>query len=391
LKHRLNFHIPVPNDEKSETRRMEREELKELVTRIYKLPLKNDIELVRKDVMDFGQRAAARVAREKCHQYILQRDYAKAQQIYAELANLLEPEGERGRFHDDTIMERVAWRKKVKENRIPTGMRVIDRDVLGGGLAPGWVVVLLGGSNVGKTTGVVNFMYGAVTAGFDVLGISTELQRMWIDDKLDARISGIPSQDMIVREKRLVEKLKLYYAKTKARYHTHSFEPGTATVSGIREYYNELKREGFFPKLICIDTPDLLKSALRYQKRHEALEEIYTSIFAWATAEQVPIVVTSDIKQDRLNKRLIGREDAGGSYEKIKKADVVIGLGQDAELRQKDEVEEINRIWANFDKVRTGAGVGKVVLVEVKGAYSQWQAIRVLESHESKASSSISD
>lgn len=390
LKDHLGFHLPKKDAKGKPDPALAitaGPEVAALVKSIYRLDISQDLETVRKKVLHFGKRSAMKVALRQAAQFAKMFEDDKAAQVMAEAAAIDRPEGEKGAFHDETIEARISWRKRVKEMRIPTGMGPID-EILGGGLAPGWVVVLLGGTNVGKTTGCVNFMHGAATAGFNVLGVSTELARMWMDDKLDARITGIPSNEMLEREKALRKKLRIYYEKHRGRYHTHYYEPGSATVRDIRNYYQELKRGGFRPDVVVIDTPDLLKAALRYNKPHERLEEIYMSLFAWAGSEQVPIVVTSDIKQDRLNKRLIGREDAGGSYEKIKKADVVIGLGQDKKLREKDEIEEISQIWANFDKVRMGAA-GKVVLIKVKGAYSKWHAERILEPREVREGSSI--
>ena len=290
--------------------------------------------------------------------------------------------GEVGRLHDVSLDERLSWRKRKLESAVPTGLPLFD-EVLGGGLFPGQLMVLLGGTGVGKTTGSILCAYGAAQADRKVLLISAELSREEIETKLDCKISGIRSDELLSKEPELIAKIKKFYKERRGQIHVAWFELGTATVHDLRGYYRHLKQyQSFAPDLVIIDSPDNLKAMGRHSKKFEALEEIYAAVFGWAGADRIPIVVTSDVKQASRKKRLIGVEDAGGSYEKVKKADIVIGLGCDSDMRKEDDRGEFI-IWANFDKVRTGRG-GVTFQVKVNPATSSWSVIRALESEEAR-------
>ena len=277
-----------------------------------------------------------------------------------------------GGFVEDTILADLANRRVRTQERIPTGIQAIDT-YLEGGLGRGQLYTIVGGTGVGKTTACMNFCRGAVHAGEPALFVSTEVQRPRLVDKYHAAITGIPmGLEMIDMEQELKAKVEAYLESRKRLFHIVWFEPYSMTMADIRNYLQFLNdHHNFFPKLVVFDSPDLLKAQNRYMKPHEALAEVWTSLFALTGKENFATVASTDVKQGSRDNLLIGVTDIGGTYEKAKKSDGVFGLGRDRK-RHPVKADGTFTIWFNIDKLRTDGSDGLVLELEVAPRHGKW-------------------
>jgi hypothetical protein len=76
------------------------------------------------------------------------------------------------------------------EERIPTGLRLLDSRI-GGGLGRGELGMITACTGVGKTTGLINFAYGALLAGYFPLLVTLEMSADKIKRRFASILSGI--------------------------------------------------------------------------------------------------------------------------------------------------------------------------------------------------------
>lgn len=346
-------------------------ELYDLVGRIYSFDLAGCKDIVLTDVLEFGKVQGFANGIRGALGLIPFRKYDEALQSIVDGYEVDTNRLDSGNFHRNTIRARMAWRKRTADGLVRTGIRALDQG-LGGGLAGKQLTVILGGTSVGKTTACVVFACGAVKQNVPVLFFSLELDEFRIGDKIDSNLSGIKTNMLVGSEKQLKKKLAEHYRSVHSDIYVSWHEPLTASIHDLRAEYIQIKRtRNFDPGLIIIDTPDLCKPLIHRKQKHEWLEDTYTALFAWAGKDNVPIVVTSDIKAEFMDQACITRNMAGGSYEKVKKADNVIGLGQSIEMRQKDVDDGHFKIFVNFDKVRSGEA-GKLLETKVYPETASW-------------------
>ena len=113
-----------------------------------------------------------------------------------------------------------------KENRLLTDIREFDR-VLGGGLVPGTLVLIGGDPGIGKSTLMLQVLYGLANQGHKVLYISGEESNRQIRLR-SQRLDTISSELMVVSEVEIEPILAMI----------HSVQPRVLVIDSIQTMYN---------------------------------------------------------------------------------------------------------------------------------------------------------
>ena len=197
-------------------------------------------------------------------------------------------------------------------------------EIMDGGLGPGELGVFVAPAGVGKTWGLVNVGAHALQKGLTILHYTMELNQSYVGLRYDARLTGLPVQDLkhnqdVVKEavKKLPGELVIKYFPTK-----------TASITTINSHLERCILQDKKPDLIIVDYADLLRgSFLGGELRHE-LGNIYEDLRGLAGESEIPVWTASQANRSALEEDIIEAQKISESYAKIMIADFVISLSR---------------------------------------------------------------
>ena len=267
------------------------------------------------------------------------------------------------------------WKKDVmlrltKDARdtIPTGWDVVD-SVIGGGLGPGELGVIIAPSGIGKSWALATIGANALRVGKNVVHYTLELNENYVGLRYDTIYTGIepgkiPEHPDTIKE--LVEQIKgdiiiKYYPSRTITSHT------------IQAHVQQMASLGFKPDLIIVDYADLMSAVARTDARYQELGAVYEELRGLAGELKVPIWTASQTQRSALQDEVIQADKIAESYSKIMTADLVISISRKLE----DKVHKTGR--AHIIKNRFGAdgqtfpmiidaGVGKIEIFDESSA-----------------------
>lgn len=240
--HVLKYHI-VPDVANS---------LRQTANWIFSNPV-NDSEYVKERVLRFGQRQALKGA---CNGII---DRLEKDEEFDDCRRLVETALQVGLKKDGGFdlglslpwLPQLAMQSETYRRRVPTAMPNLDR-CLSGGLGVGELGIIVAPSGVGKSTTLVNFGYGAIMSGLNVLHVTLELKEIDIALKYAARHTMRPINSIIQQDPYFYQ-MAYNYPISENRLKIKYFSPGTITVSNIRALLSYLRGNGFMPDLLIVD------------------------------------------------------------------------------------------------------------------------------------------
>ena len=205
---------------------------------------------------------------------------------------------------------------------IPTGFPLLDQSsVLDGGLANGELGVVMAPTGGGKSFMLVNFGYGALAAGKNVVHYTFELSETHVGNRYDSRITSIPTKEL---RGRMVEAEGQLAKFNGGQLFIKEYPPKVATINTIKFHMGRLLSNGFSPDLIIIDYGDLMKSRRGYDQKRFELESIFEDLRALSMEMKLPIWTATQSNREGFNDDVITIDKVG---EAINKAMVVDFFG----------------------------------------------------------------
>lgn len=213
-------------------------------------------------------------------------------------------------------------RKIHTRSAIPTGFPLLDgEEILDGGLASGELGVVMAPTGGGKSFMLVNFGYGALAAGKNVVHYTFELSETHVGNRYDSRITGIPTKDLTSR---ISEAEGLLAEFNGGKLFIKEYPPKVATINTIKFHIGRLISNGFDPDLIIIDYGDLMKSRRGYDQKRFELESVFEDLRALSMEIKMPIWTATQSNREGFNDDVITIDKVG---EAINKAHVVDFFG----------------------------------------------------------------
>jgi len=219
---------------------------------------------------------------------------------------------------------------------VATGWECID-DLMGGGIGPGELGVVVAPSGVGKTWALAALGAAAVRAGKTVVHYTLELSQHYVGLRYDTVFTHIPSTDLKEKKDEVFAKLKRLPGKLKVKY----FPPKGASSKTIQLHIEKMIAAGNKPDLIIVDYADLLLShSNKTDSTYAEQGGVYIDLRGMSGELQIPIWTASQTNRSAIDSEVIEADKIADSYAKVMNADFIMSLSRKA----KDKLNNTARV-----------------------------------------------
>ena len=155
-------------------------------------------------------------------------------------------------FMDDAEPRYEYYHKR--EKRVPFDIELLNK-ITKGGVTPGTLNILVGGTNSGKTLFLTNFASSYLQQGFNVLYITLEISEEEIAKRVDANLMNVSMNDIYdLRRDDYLKKIEKIRKNTIGKLIIKQYPTGAANTIHFRSLINELQlKKNFTPDIILID------------------------------------------------------------------------------------------------------------------------------------------
>ena len=236
----------------------------------------------------------------------------------------------------DYIDEFELIMEDVKRNSVSTGWDVID-ELMGGGLGPGELGVVMAPSGIGKTWFLSKIACSALQKGKNVLHYSLELSESYVGQRYTTILTNIQTSEHKERKDEIIRKIKGTSGRVRIKY----YPPQFASSKTIAAHIEKLKQIGFSADLIIIDYADLLKSGNGNRDGlYAELGGIYEELRGLSGEHGIPIWTATQTNRAAIEHEVIGADSVGDSYKKVQTADFIMSVSR----KTKDKLSNTGRI-----------------------------------------------
>jgi replicative DNA helicase len=237
-----------------------------------------------------------------------------------------------GHEYDKDIESRF---REEEDNKIPFPWKVFN-DITDGGIGTGNLMLLFAPPGIGKSTVVCNMAAHVIKLGFKVIYYTLELDERYVGKKIDSILTGIDMKLLKNHRKEIESKIQSILGKIVIK----EYSPGRASLDTIESHLKQLAANNdFYPDLIIIDYPDLLKPRKARKESKEELDDIYTDVKGLAKDNKIPVICPSQINRMGAKDDIIEGDKVAGSFQKMMIADFSVSLSR----KRKDKINGTGR------------------------------------------------
>ena len=339
-------------------RNLPEDEYMDVVNDIMKIGREGDFEYVQKKVIAFARYQAAKHAlmggaKKRMPKLDIEgiiNDLQKAILIG-------EDQEKMGSFYKETFKERLT--KKVDRMRwdlaIPTNLEKLN-EILGGGIVPGEVGIIMGPMKRGKTAVAINFAKGALTMGYGVVHYCLEASEEETQFLYDVSISGVEKGEVNIQDKKQREDKLAEIERAVTNFYGQHTGVGRLLVKEsmncsaltIETHLNKLRMiADFKPDLLVVDYLGLLKCAdknIRFEGssggKYVMLGEITKELIRVAKRMKCAIWLLHQTTRKSFQKLKIDMDDSGDSLTPMQDAHIILTLNPEY-IKEKYKAKEI--------------------------------------------------
>lgn len=223
-----------------------------------------------------------------------------------------------------------AYRQRLDpRDIIPTGIGHLDF-ALDGGLRRGELGVISSPPKRGKTSTLINLVFGAIThvQGYTVVHYSLEMDKHDVAARYDARLLGdkciLRYQDM---DAYLVE-LQASLAQVVGNLRVQQYFTRAASIQTVRSHLSILAAQGFVPDLVVVDYADIMRPVRRLGEHRHEQAGIYEDLRQLAGEFNCGVWTASQTNRLSLDEETVGLVHTAESLEKVMIADLIISFCQ---------------------------------------------------------------
>jgi replicative DNA helicase len=239
-----------------------------------------------------------------------------------------------GSDYVQTFIDRISDEKR---DTVETGWGVLD-EVMGGGLGPGELGVVVAPSGVGKTWWLSAIGAAAVKAGKTVVHYTLELSENYVGQRYDTIFTHIPTVNHQDRKDEISDKIGKLKGKLLIKY----FPPKGVTTRKLEAHIDKMIASGHKPDLIIIDYADLmLTNSGRVENTYAEQGGIYIDLRGMGGEYGIPIWTASQTQRSAIDSDVIEADKIADSYAKVMNADFIISISR----KSTDKLNNTARVY----------------------------------------------
>lgn len=294
----------------------------------------------------FAKNQAIKNAILKSLDLVKKQDFNKIWKLFDDVRLIGEGTEELGINYFESVEERFEEMRSGGgewANAIPTQLHALD-DLLGGGLPPRRLGILMGPMKRGKTMTLVNFGAGALIEKKNVVHIFFEgATERGFAVYYDSLFSGKTADEVkMMNEEERNEITQQYQNSNYGKLIIKHFPTRSCSPWTIEAYLRRLKAViGFVPDLILIDYLGLMipsDKKMKYESRYIMFSDIVLELISLIQKENYALWLGHQAKLQSLGKEVVGMQDTADSSEVPRHADVIVTINQTVEEKAKGEV-----------------------------------------------------
>jgi len=209
-------------------------------------------------------------------------------------------------------------------------------DLMGGGLGPGELGVVVAPSGVGKTWILSAMGASAVRQGLNVVHYSMELSEHYVGQRYDVLFSHIPTADLKSKHEEVKQKVKGLKGNLLIKY----FPPKGVTVKKLQQHIEKMNSMGNKPDVIIVDYADLLLShSNKTDSTYAEQGGVYIDLRGMSGELGIPIWTASQTNRSAIDSEVIEADKIADSYAKVMNADFIMSFSR----KSKDKLNNTAR------------------------------------------------
>jgi replicative DNA helicase len=218
-------------------------------------------------------------------------------------------------------------------------------DLMGGGIGPGELGVVVAPSGVGKTWILSAIGASAVRQGLNVVHYTMELSEHYVGQRYDVLFTHIPSADLKTKHEEVKQKVQGLKGNLLIKY----FPPKGVTVKKLQLHIEKMTSMGNRPDLIIVDYADLLLShSNKTDSTYAEQGGVYIDLRGMSGELGIPIWTASQTNRSGIDADVIEADKIADSYAKVMNADFIMSFSR----KSKDKLNNTAR--AHIMKNRFG-------------------------------------
>jgi replicative DNA helicase len=299
-----------------------RDQIMAYLVKIRKEPLNGDLEYVKDQSLDFCRKRSLACALETTLDLIEDQRY---DQIVPVVQKALVAGSERdvGHHFIDDFEKRMQI--EIREP-IPTPWEDIN-GITQGGPSGGDLCVLCAPTGVGKSHGLVNIGYHALMLGCNVAHYTLELGEKNIAHRYDARITGIPPEQLVDHKDQVREMLESVPGKLIIK----AYPTKSATVLTLKSHIHKLIMMDMKPDVIVLDYGDLMRSQHHYDQKRLEEESVYEDLSGLSKELNIPIWTATQTNREGLDAEVITLKHIAECFGKAMISDFFLTMARNKE------------------------------------------------------------
>ena len=243
-------------------------------------------------------------------------------------------------YRDQTALEERYAYYTQRIQGLSLGLPSIDK-TLGSGLRSKTLNLVVAPSHGGKSALLMSAAATAYLAQEDVLFVSLEMTDMEIGRRIDANLLNHPANDLGKLSQAEFQRKLEEISKLSGRLVIKDYPAGTFNTLTLKALLGELKsKDGFVPKLICIDYIGLMSStrvSLGVAGGYMFYKSIAEELHGFAKKEDVIIFTAAQLNRGAYDNLESGLDSIADSLGVIQTADNVMALLSTEQLRKMNQ------------------------------------------------------